>query len=154
MPHPNLGLPPGWETIFDPKSGKNYYFNRSTNLTTWTDPTSLSRNAPQDTKPNSSNSTSSTSSTSSTNFTTLTSTTSSTSTSKKEKEKTIPKKSTTNNLNSKVTPHPNLGLPSNWVKKFDPNTGKHYYINIITHETSWTDPTSKKKENNNNKKKK
>mmetsp|Transcript_52397 Transcript_52397/g.81725 ORF Transcript_52397/g.81725 Transcript_52397/m.81725 type:complete len:152 (-) Transcript_52397:37-492(-) len=32
------GLPPGWDSAFDPKSGAVYYFNRATSETTWTKP--------------------------------------------------------------------------------------------------------------------
>merc|ERR1712100_778807 len=32
------GLPPGWRSTIDKKSGRMYYFNRETNEVTWTRP--------------------------------------------------------------------------------------------------------------------
>jgi len=39
-------LPPGWEQTQDPSSGKTYYFNRSTNETSWTPPAAAPAPAP------------------------------------------------------------------------------------------------------------
>merc|ERR1719373_754478 len=37
-PAATTGLPPGWEQVTDPTSGKPYYCNRSTGETSWTPP--------------------------------------------------------------------------------------------------------------------
>ena len=36
---PRRGLPPGWETFYDPIDGKPYYHNASTGQTVWEAPT-------------------------------------------------------------------------------------------------------------------
>ena len=33
-----MALPPGWEKVLDPDSGKFYYLNRLKNLTQWENP--------------------------------------------------------------------------------------------------------------------
>ena len=40
-PPPSQGLPPGWTEGVDPASGVSYYYNASTQQTTWTRPQSF-----------------------------------------------------------------------------------------------------------------
>mmetsp|Transcript_26662 Transcript_26662/g.32320 ORF Transcript_26662/g.32320 Transcript_26662/m.32320 type:complete len:2975 (+) Transcript_26662:46-8970(+) len=52
--HPILSeatsLPPGWQELTDSASGKSYYFNKNTNVTTWERPQHLAETTPDDNK--------------------------------------------------------------------------------------------------------
>ena len=44
------------------------------------------------------------------------------------------------------------GSGSEWMESKDPNTGKTYYINIITRKTQWTKPENFKAKDDDKKK--
>ena len=117
-------LPPGWVEATDPSSGKVYYCNPKTRETTWERPT-----VPTSTPP-------------------------------EQQHQTVNSLPTARNPVSHHNAPPNQlqiqqqqnhqsqqnVLPPGWVEAKDPSTGKVYYCNPKTRETSWERPVSTKSE--------
>jgi len=79
----------------DPKSGKPYYYNRSTKQTTWTRPAGP-REEPNTAQPSS----------------------------------------------PAAPPPASPGSSGEWAEKVDPRSGRPYYYNRATKETTWTKPAA------------
>ena len=95
------GLPPDWTEHKDPTTGKAYYYNKLTKETTWDKPASR----PATSMP---------------------------STPAAPKAPTVP-----------GAPAAPGGLPPDWTEHKDPTTGKAYYYNKLTKETTWDKPASR-----------
>jgi hypothetical protein len=85
-----------WVEKVDPKSGKVYYLNKETKQTSWTKPINSS-----------------------------------------EQSVAVSAGATPSRGASSPTPG---GTTSEWIEKTDPKTGKVYYVNTETKQTSWTKP--------------
>ena len=109
-------LPAGWATVQDPASGRTYYYNASTQKTSWSKPTGAEENNSLPAgwqkvdDPNTGGSYYYNTSTQETSWT-------------------KPTGAVENN-----------SLPAGWNKVDDPKTGGSYYYNATTRETSWTLP--------------
>merc|ERR1712194_633845 len=91
MPQPGPGLPPGWECVPDPASGRPYYCNRATGESSWTPPAAPMQYAPPP--------------------------------------------------QQYYAPPPQAGgLPAGWEAATDPSSGKQYYFNRATNQTTWDRP--------------
>eukprot|EP00438_Fugacium_kawagutii_P036517 Skav217608 [mRNA] locus=scaffold2172:225599:227653:+ [translate_table: standard] len=94
------GLPPDWAEHKDPATGKAYYYNKATKETTWNQPAS----GPAASMP---------------------------AAPAAPKAPTVP--------GAPIAPG---GLPPDWTEHKDPATGKAYYYNKATKETTWNQPAS------------
>lgn len=138
-----------WVEKVDSKSGKTYFLNRQTKETTWTRPPELAASTPPEKAQSASTSplpdpwvakTDSTSGktyyvnrlTKETSWTRPTAPTAKAATPTAESG-TAP---------SSPTPPVVSSASSPWVEKIDPASGKTYYVNRVTKETSWTKPAA------------
>eukprot|EP00401_Gymnodinium_catenatum_P009751 CAMPEP_0117523974 /NCGR_PEP_ID=MMETSP0784-20121206/35003_1 /TAXON_ID=39447 /ORGANISM="" /LENGTH=288 /DNA_ID=CAMNT_0005320101 /DNA_START=22 /DNA_END=888 /DNA_ORIENTATION=- len=112
---PQAALPPGWEQATDPASGKVYYFNRSTNETTWTLPTgspgpeTSTYAQPSPTQP-------------------------------MQPEQAAQATQASQPEQLPQPTQPQGSLPAGWEKATDPTSGKEYYFNRSTNATQWHPP--------------
>ena len=111
----SLGLPDGWIEETDPSTGEMYYYNTTTNETSWERPvnrvagshdTQIAVDKTEDINPS--------------------------------RDETPTEDGSVDANKSATTAEP---LPLGWEEVIDPNTQKPYYYNSNTDETSWSRPT-------------
>ena len=124
-------MPPGWQSHQDPNSGRTYYVNNNTSETSWTKPAAMNPVVaplppmPAGPPP----------------------------WGRGQRAPALPQFTTANPVAAAVastTPVadqelPNWQMESNaetWSEVRDPNTGRNYYVNRHTNETSWTKPAA------------
>ena len=100
-----------WLEMTDPNTGKKYYANKATSKTQWTYPEELNKSEVTETT-----------------TTTTTTTTKAAAATTTTKAAAATTKTTTDSTDDA------------WLEKVDPNSGKTYYYNKKTNETSWVKP--------------
>jgi len=129
IPVPNSNLPPGWEQLLDPRTGRTYYQNHITRTTQWEPPVPLPAAVPvnpassplppgwtENIDPK---------------------------TGRKYYSNHITKTTQWERPTATAGPAPpvNQQLPPGWVMLLDSRTGRYYYSNSILKKTQWERPT-------------
>jgi len=105
-------LPPDWAEVKDPRSGKTYYYNKKTKETSWTAPAVEPEPEPAEAEP-------------------------------EPEPEPRPQPEPEPRPQPEEPPSPAVdALPPGWVEAKDPKSGKTYYYNKTTKETSWKKPSA------------
>jgi hypothetical protein len=132
-----------WVEVADPTSGKSYYFNSKTNETSWENPnppTAAPARAPVAAAPSSAESASSLFE-SPPNSSGVTTPATASITATGESKEPIDSETKQEEIPAAFSPITTSDDTSNgWVEVADPTSGKSYYFNSKTNETSWDNP--------------
>jgi len=128
IPVPNSNLPPGWEQLIDPRTGRTYYQNHITRSTQWEPPVAPPV-APV--------------SAAATSLPPGWSENIDAKTGRKYYSNHITKTTQWERPTVSTAPMPpvNQQLPPGWVMLLDSRTGRYYYSNSILKKTQWERPT-------------
>lgn len=121
-------LPSGWEQVTDPSSGKPYYCNRTTGETSWTPPSAATSPTPAQ---------AATAAAAAPSPTGATMPAAAPATGPSAPATTVPAPGST-----AAAPAEPMQILPGWEQGPDPTTGKLYYYNRNTGESSWTPPVA------------